>query len=281
MEAFLEKLRRTYGNISIVDVTNHQEFSPYEEIPLPQQISKPKEIPLPEENPFDTPAQRNFPSPKINIRPSYMSQTVSFRKPVAQPTQPPAMPFKISPVNIATQTDWIKMRAEVIDVRELKNFFAGKTDNQSPAFLKMIETYCKELERELALPQEIDEESSYQFVENLAGVIKKRLYTVLKSYQRGISGKGIMPVDYYRKLEERVNQYFNRIGLKTKKVSAHAVFHDVESYMEIQGKKTSPHIFLNGKVAEVLIQPYYFEYHDETGEVQKYWIDGQCIVYAT
>ena len=173
------------------------------------------------------------------------------------------------------------MRAEVTDVRELKNFFAGKTDNQSSAFLKMIGTYCKELEKGLALPQEIDEESSYQFVEILASVIKKRFYTVLKSYQRGIFGKGIMPVDYYRKMEERVSQYFNRIGLKNKKVTPNSVFHDVESYMEIQGKRPSLNIFLNGRIAEVLIQPYYFEYHDETGEVQKYWIDGQCIVYAT
>lgn len=270
----IERLRKKYGdNISaeiILGSGRNDTFAPAkspEFINATQQIpetTKPEKIfEPPTINPFE---QRNIPPRRFVIN----------YPPVTRPTPKIISPF--SPVNIATTRDWIKLREEVLDVHELTNFFAGKMDSQSPMFIGIIEKYLNAVKKSLAIPQEIDAESSANFVDKLAETIKDRFFSVLKSYQRGIQGKGKEPKEYYMELGNRVKQYFNRIGLKSDNLKR---FDDSRDSQERITSMPAPtqNKFWDGKIAEVIVQPHYFEYHDDDGEVRKRWIDGECIVY--
>ena len=231
-------------------------------------ITKPEKI-------FESPVTN--PYEPVNTPPRRFPPIINYPS-VPRPTPQPKIISPFSPVNIATTRDWIKLREEVLDVHELTNFFAGKMDSQSPMFKGILEKYQNAVNKALATPHEIDEESSANFVDKLANVIKDRFFSILKSYQRGIQGKAAQPKEYYLELENRVKQYFNRIGLKSDNVKRLDNSRDSQERMNLTPTPTL-NKFLDGMIAEVIVQPHYFEYHDDDGEVRKRWIDGECIVY--
>lgn len=287
MDSFLKQLRERYGDISIkgILIQSRERISIPAESPetnnatqqfpkFSKPINEPEEIPDSLSNPFE---QKNIPA----IKPSTPVRQTNQKRYVVNLVsswvqQKTASSF--SPVNIAETRDWMKLRGEVLDVHELTNFFAGKMDSQSPKFKSILENYRNAVEKSLAMPQEIDGDSSANFVNKLAEDIRKRFFTILKSYQKGIQGKGSQPLEYYQQLENRVKQYFNRIGLKSDNVKRLDNFCDLQDRMTPIPETTS-NAALNGKIAEVLVQPHYFEYRDDDGEIKKRWIDGECIVY--
>lgn len=291
MMDFVKYLRETYGHLDINDILRRNElarqenFSPPEEIP-----SAPKEFQLMEPtppdaqdfqfeelsidsepnyslNPYDTPTKKIF-SP--TIFPSTPKPSPVYQRP--QPPTPPGI------VNIASTRDWVALREEVLDLHELKNFFAGKSDSQSPMFQNTLEKYQRDVEKNLSSPREIDADSSANFVDKLANVIKKRFFTILESCHNGLQGKGELPTTYYRELENRVRQYFKRIGLKSDNVKRLDNFKDCQERMNAIPAPVA-HSCFDGKIDEIFIQPHFFEYHDDDGEVRKKWIDGECTVY--
>lgn len=193
-----------------------------------------------------------------------------------KPAAPPKNKF--SPVNIATQQDWAELREAALDLHELTMFFAGRIDSQSPQFLNLIKKYREELEKKLSLPAEIDADSSLIFVEEISNTLKRRFYTILESCTFGMRGKGAMPVYYYSEIANCVRKYFERIGLKIGDVKAGSDLRAIQDYMSVTVVQTN-NWYLANKIAEVSVQPHYFEYHDDDGEVQKFWIDGKCSVY--
>ena len=266
MKNFLQQLRVTYGDISIESILA-QESDKIPTTPINNQISDTS--PTIDEpilfDPFDVP-------PPIITKPKEVPPPIRINIPVISPLK------SFSPVNISTSKDWAEFREEVLDMHELTNFLAGKMDSQSPIFRNILDTYQNALKKSLSMPQEIDAESSNTFVSELAQVIKERFLTILRSYQKGLQGKASQPTEYYRQLEIRVKQYFKRIGLKSDNVKCRSDFRLYTERMKpipmpVQNK------ILSGKIAEVLIQPHFFEYHDYDGEVRKKWIDGECIVY--
>ena len=208
---------------------------------------------------------------------NYFGETapaVNFSAP--KPAVPPKNKF--SPVNIATQQDWAELRAAALDLHELTMFFAGRIDSQSPQFLNLIKKYREELEKKLVLPAEIDADSSLVFVEKISDTIRRRFYTIIESCTFGMRGRGAMSVYFYREIAMCVRKYFERIGLKIVDVKAGSDFRAVQDYMSVTVAQTNDW-HLNGKIADVSVQPHYFEYHDDDGEVQKFWIEGKCSVY--
>ena len=194
------------------------------------------------------------------------------------PPPPPPQRNKFSPVNIANSKDWAELRAEVLDLHELKNFFVGKSDSQSPQFIKTIENYRKVAEKELATPSDINADSSNIFVANLAEVIEKRFYKILTACRLGKNGRGELPPEYYSEIERRIEKYFERIGLHSEKIKRMDDFNDWVEVMKAESIPVSEH-YRDGKIAEVEIQPRYFEYHNDEGEVAKSYIDGRCKYY--
>lgn len=266
-ENFLKELYQRYGKVS---VTGNYKLPPKDD-------SSPVEVSTPIENsddvtknPFDD-TPNMFPPPPPDEPPP---------PPVEPPPPPPPPAFKTSPVNIATMEDWVRLRAEVKDVHRLKNFFERERDTQSSLLSSKIQKYLKELENALTVPARgIDAESSHQFVEKLAEAFEKRFKDILVTCQNGLAGKAPLSKDYYQRLKNLIDEYFNRIGLKVVNVEKFSNYNEVSSYMEATKIPAPPHPFYRGKIADVLVQPHYFEYHDEDGEVKKFWIDGQCTVY--
>ena len=201
-------------------------------------------------------------------------------RPAASPRTYPTVQVrnKFSPVSIATLRDWAELRAEALDLHELTTFFAGRTDSQSPQFVNMIKKYKEELEKTLSSPPEIDADSSCVFVERISNTFQRRFHQILQSCTSGSRGKGNQPKQYYLEIIECMKKYFARIGLKTEVISSGIEFREVQDHMEPVQVKTN-NWNENGKVSEVFIQPHYFEYHDDDGEIKKYWIDGKCSVY--
>ena len=164
-------------------------------------------------------------------------------------------------------------------MHELKNFFAGKNDPQSPQFINLIENYKKSVEKNLARSEQTDEDSSNDFVERLAEVIGKRFYTILKSCERGRLGKGEMPRDYYLEIEERIKKYFERIGLQSENIKRMDNFRQWQDHMKVIDEIPAQQIFQDKKICDVEIQPHYFEYYGDDGEIEKFYIDGECTIY--
>ena len=286
MMGFVKCLRETYGHLDVDGIIRRNErarqenFSPHEEIhdtPTYFQFTEPSldaeqdfQFDEPEPDPFDTPTQK-ISCPQIF--PSTPKPPLVYQQP--QPSMPPS---KTGVVNIASTKDWAALREEVLDLHELKNFFAGKQDSQSPMFQSLLEKYQRDVEKKLSSPREIDADSSAHFVDNLADVIKQRFFTILKSCQRGVQGKSELPSTYYRELENRVRQYFKRIGLKSDNVKRLDNLKDCQERMNpipVPVART----FFDGQIDEIFVQPHFFEYHDDDGEVRKKWIDGECTVY--
>ena len=270
VEDFVKRLHETYGSISFDEIRRHNS------VPTETVVEPLNELEI-LTNPFDYPepsAQKIIQPKKICSTPSHISPRQSF----VSSQSPIKTSSTFSPVSIASTIDWIKLRAEVLDLHELKTFLAGKMDSQSPHFSNIIESYCNSAEKALAQPQEINEDSSTNFVDKLSEVIKKRFFTILKSCQKGIQGKGEQPQSYYRELERRVQKYFSRIGLKSDNIKPRSDFRFCQERMNAL-PTPAPSPLYNNKINEVFVQPHYFEYHDDAGDVQKRWIDGECTVY--
>ncbi len=186
---------------------------------------------------------------------------------------------KFSPVNIETCEDWIKLRANAADLYDLKTFFAGRSDSQSPQFLNMIEQYQKFISKNLSTPEEIEAESATDFVAKLSDTIKKWFYNILEAVRPGLQGKGSESVKYYEEINSRVEKYFARIGLKAANVQPRSNFSEwLEKMTAIE---TPPRTFTDrhNTIAEIFIQPRYFEYYNDEGEIEKSWIEGKCAVF--
>lgn len=296
VENFLNALYQRYCKVS---VTGNYKLPPKDDS-SPVEVSTPIENISPinssdgqtnflddvTKNPFDDtldmfpplPEPPHVPKP-VKIFPPGRTRTPPSTTSQPPPQQPPA--FKTSPVNIATMKDWVLLREEVKDVHRLQNFFEGKSDTQSSLLSSKIKKYSKELENALTVPARgIDAESSRQFVEKLAEAFERRFKDILVTCQNGLTGKSPLSRDYYQQLKNLIDEYFKRIGLKVGNVEKLGNYNDVSSYMEAT-KIPAPHPFYRGKIADVLVQPHYFEYHDENdGEVKKFWIDGKCTVYV-
>ncbi|MBR0260468.1 MAG: hypothetical protein IJQ85_01605 [Selenomonadaceae bacterium] len=253
MEEFLQTLHERYGDISIGAIIG-------ESFKIPPPINEPEIFSEPQDlNPFEQETPKNFSQWEFVI-------------------DTPPKTFSISPVNISSTKDWMTLRGEVLDIHELTNFFAGKMDFQSPKFRNILDAYRNAVEKNLGTPSEIDADSSTNFVDKLADIIQKRFFTILKSYKRGLQGKGENPTEYYQGLENRVKLYFKRIGLKSDNVQRLSNFRDSQERMKPTTVPTQ-NSYYDEKIAEVLVQPHYFEYYDDDGEIRKKWIDGECIVF--
>ena len=255
LQKFLQKLRKRYGDISLGGILSRfrKIFGKVEDETPPPISENPKvetPPPIPENPKVETPPVKNF---TINE--------------------------KFSPVNIDGMKSWAELRAVVLDLHYLKDFFAGKQDSQSPQFLNIIETYKNSAEKKLSPPHDFDETASYIFVEKLAGVIKKRFYTILKACAPGISGKGAEPASYYKNILERVKNYFANIGLKSANVNPKDNFRDWMEHMEAVATIPTPFEHLDNLISEIIVQPYFFEYYNDDGEIEKFWIDGECTVF--
>ena len=258
MEEFLQTLHDRYGEISIAAIIGESFKVPTPETPP---LDEP-EIFSQDLNPFEQETPKKFSQWEFIID---------------TPPTPPKT-FSVSPVNISSTKDWMTLRGEILDLHELTNFFAGKMDSQSPKFRNILDDYQKAVEKNLVTPSDIDADSSANFVDKLADIIQKRFFTILKSYKRGLQGKGEQPTEYYQELERRVKKYFERIGLKSDNVRQYSDFRDCRERMN-PTPIPSKNDFYNDKIAEVLLQPHYFEYYDDDGEVRQKWIDGECIVF--
>ena len=280
MMDFVKYLRETYGHLDINDILRRNELARQEKFSPPEEIpSAPKEFQLMEPTPPDA-QDFQFEELSIDSEPNYSlnpydTPTKKFFSPIIFPSTPKPSP---GIVNIASLKDWVTLREDVLDLHELKNFFAGKSDSQSPMFQNTLEKYQRDVEKNLSSPREIDADSSANFVDKLADVIKKRFFTILKSCHNGLQGKGELPTTYYRELENRVRQYFKRIGLKSDNVKRLDNFKDCQERMNAIPAPVA-HSCFDGKIDEIFIQPHFFEYHDDDGEVRKKWIDGECTVY--
>lgn len=182
-------------------------------------------------------------------------------------------------INIADAQSWEKLREEVLKLNLLTDFFKNRDDDQSPTFLNSIEQYRKSLEKKLATPQEIDENASYNFADELAHAIKKRFYPILRAGKRGLNGKGGLSEDYYKDMEQSINRYFESIGLKSLNIKPFSNFSDYDEYMTPSNVPTEDQSSDN-LISEIEIQPHYFEYYDEHGEIEKFWLDGECSVFV-
>ena len=186
---------------------------------------------------------------------------------------------KFSPVNIATLDDWLKLRDKALNLDELENFFAGRIDSQSPMFLSLIKEYKRAVERNLKPPDEIDEESSYNFVEKISSALENKFLTMVESCRKGKAGNGKNPAYYYVQIEQLMKKYFERISLQVEDVKPGSNFRDVRDHMKVSTTIEARYEQDCDKIAEVFIPPSYFKYHDDSGEVLEYWIDGKCTVY--
>ena len=196
-------------------------------------------------------------------------------------SKPSFLPVNIAaPVNIGDSTDWIRLREEALDLHELTTFFAGKQDSQSEKFRTLIAKYKESVGKALALPEEIEADSSNKFVAILIDVLEKRFYTILKSCINGKKGKGEQPASYYYGIEERVKKYFDRIGLKSENVQVRTDYRQCQDYMKAEEEPTN---FEHDdyKIMEIDIQPYYFEYYTDDGTLEKSYIDGLCTIYRS
>ena len=183
-----------------------------------------------------------------------------------------------APISIAGKIDWLRLRANVQNLHELEEFFQTQNDSQSPQFLEIITQYKKELEKNLVIPNYIDEETSLLFAEKIAVMIKDRIYTILQTCSAGKLGKGENPVEYYQQIEKHINVYFRRIGLKVLNLNVGDDISRAKDHMKIIISYVKES-WQNKKIAEIFVQPHYFEYYRDDGELDEYWIDGKCTVY--
>ena len=269
----LQELQNTYGDFSVESIINRwKNFSFWEN----------NFTDFPQNNFDESKKIFSYDEPKENLE-DFIQETESGQKESDELVQDfnfyrPIQKNKFSPVNIENSRNWAELKTEVLDLHELKNFFVGKQDSQSPKFINLIEKYKEDVEKKLVSPKEIDEDSSNKFVADLAGIIETRFYTILTSCVRGKNGKGEMPRYYYTEMWEYIKKYFGRIGLKSENVK---LFDDYKYWTEMMKAVEIPTRleWQDKKIAEVEVQPHYFEYYGDDGEINKFYIDGKCTVY--
>lgn len=262
---FLQQLCERYGDVSLTSIFNRYDFPP-------QQSNQPVSPPPPDYPPVSSPPP-NYPpaSPPPQIRPTLYTPTKSY--------SPVTSKNKFTPINIASAIDWIELRLEVLNLSNLNNFFVGKQDSQSGQFLRLIDNYKKSVEKNLAIPSDFNESTASSiFVEKLSEVIKKRFYVILKSCAAGLRGTAKEPTSYYREIENRVKKYFSNIGLKSVNIPPNANFRDWLEYMEKPEIIPAQYDWQDNKISEVFIQPHYFEYYNDDGEIETFSIEGECTV---
>ena len=250
---FLKRLRNDYGEVLGIVGKMRGEI----ETPHPMKLE------------FIPPTQPIRQSPRPSPSPSPSRSTF----------QPPPTIKEGKPINIAAPIDWMRCRAEIENVSEPENFFKGRFDRQSRGFLEIIENYKKDIRNNFTRPETIDGDTSLDFAERLASVIQKRFHTILKSCRTGRKTVDANIRTYYRSIEQCVMQYFKRIGLKEFALSIGDDFAKADHHMKPMATSPAPSAQLDNKIAEIIVLPYYIEYHGNDGEIEKYWIDGQCIVY--
>ncbi len=146
--------------------------------------------------------------------------------------------------------------------------------------MDIIRQYKTNLSKNLGRPagDEIDEDTSSNFAEKLAAVIRNEFYTILSSCQSNSRSYNTTMKLYYRQIGRFVDIYFDRIGLKTFELRRGDPISKAEGHMETNSTPTKD-ARLDNTIDEVIIQPRYFEYHQNDGQVERQWIDGRCTVY--
>lgn len=269
---FLQKLRTRYGDISLTGILNRcKNIFGTNKVETPQKILIPSPPQSQKINSLDAVANYGISTPKKPRFAGVSNQTIN--------SSPFAVNSKFSPINIASMKDWAELRAVVLDLHDLRNFFAGKQDSQSPQFMNLIETYQNKAEKKLATPPDFDENTSSLFVEKLASVIKKRFHVILKACAPGLQGKGSEPISYYQNISVRVKKYFASIGLKCADVKQKENYRQWMEHMEAISTIPTPFEHWDNLISEIIVQPYFFEYYNEDGEIEKFWIDGECTVF--
>ena len=265
---FLNDLRNRYGDISLKNFLSRIKEFCTDKSATPKPIETTPKI---RDESLDAVAGYGINNQQTNTQ----SPTITRRYPIATP----APKHKFLPVNIGELKDWWELRQIVLDLHEFKNFFAGKQDSQSPALLELIGTYAREVEKKLTEPAELDESASLNFVKNLAEVIEKRFYTMLQTCKPGLEGKCKQPRSYYQSLDTLIKRYFKNIGLETCTVRVRESFRNWREHMQTTAVMETPFEHLDNAIAGVDIAPHYFQFINDEGEEDKFWLDGKCSVY--
>ena len=215
----------------------------------------------------------------IKQQPVEPTPTPRYAPPAPRYTPPTSSRPKFSPISIASLKDWMNFRMNAENLSELERFFRSQTDSQSPMFLDIIKQYKSALTKKLSSPEDdIDEDTSCDFAEKLAGVIRRDFYTILSSCQSGMRNNNFKQKLYYQQIGRFIDIYFDRIGLKTLELKRGDHISKAEDHVNADVIPTqNPQ--LDKIIDEVIIQPRYFEYHQNDGQVARFWIDGKCVIY--
>ena len=278
-----QELQQRYGDNSPTEILSHRNKPKnYNSSPLfdfGEDFSKQKVENPPPTISTKTPYWQPAP-PKTNSLESVANYGINQqpRKPryiQNQTNYPPVAPKKDVIIKITGLLEWKQFQLTVTDLHELINFFESRKDSQSPQFLNSIKNYKNILDKKLSAPAE---RSATVFLERAVEVIQQRFYTFLRGYAPGLKGQGKESRSYYVEIDRLVKKYFENIGLKSADAKAGDNYRNWREHMDANFIPTWRQD-LDNRISEISIQPYYFRYYDENGNVEKFWIDGECTVY--
>ena len=197
------------------------------------------------------------------------------KKRYAEVSEQPAGAFFVENVEA-----WTKYKKRVLNTNKIEKYLQGNVA-YGTRFLKILQSYKKEMESKLNVPHDFDEETTVLLVEDLKDILEKRFTGLLTACHRGIHGdkNDFSEKDFLEGLVNLVETYLRQIGFYKIDVKVGDDLKKLMDMFEVIVYKPTDRPELHGKIQEIEVLPYAMKYMNEDNETAVCYMNGRCIVW--
>lgn len=205
------------------------------------------------------------------------------------PTLPPTMPPieiipelpQIYPLDLngtSAEESWLEHKDNLQNLKKLDDFIE-KNQNEYEWFESTIKKIKNDIQK-MAVPETFDKDTIDK-VANYTIKIAKRFTGAIDSCNRVLKNPN-NDLNKAKELKSLIEEYLSNIGVKSMHFNAGD---DYEKWAELG---MADHVMIehtedkskHETLCEVYVQPHYFKYVDESGQVKQRVFGGNCSVYA-
>lgn len=182
--------------------------------------------------------------------------------------------------SIENMETWSQYKKTVLDTGQIEEYLLGN-DSYGTRFLKIIQSYLKDIEKKMKVPEEFDEETTSLVVDCLKEILEKRFTGLLTACYRGIHGDSddFSEKAFLEGLVKQIEIYLQKIGFKKIYIKEGDDCNKLLDMIEVIVYKPTDRLDLHGKIQEIEIPPYVMKYVNEDNETDNCYLNGRCVIW--
>ena len=193
---------------------------------------------------------------------------------------------KFESIVINDINDWKSFKNNALDVSSIqkvindyKNITQVKDSEDiiksADILNRSLNKYLQRLNDVLKIPEDIDEESSYDFTDKLISTLTDYFTSLMDAYYQGLNGP---QHTFYSDIKTGADEYLKKIHLIEKVTNKGSDVRDATDYMKVIYESSTDPTKLY-KIYDIMRPAFYLQYQDEDGVLQKMYLNGKCSAF--